>query len=140
MKTRMVITKSFKNEMLECFGCESAYDEEQGWQGAIYLFRLDAETQNEAAFYGNLANVMKKAILSSNSILRNSERLTNIIDRIVFRGSTEKIENGVMDFFRESDDINLDGYVYFVLNEYSEKINSILYHAVKNSLRAETIN
>lgn len=137
MKTRMVITKSFQKEMLECFGCEPYIREEQGKPGVIYLFRMDINSQVEKDFCGNLVDVMKKAVLSSNSVLRNSERLTNTIGRIVFKGRTKKIENGIFDFFSESDNINLDGYVNFVLNEYIERINVILYYIVKKSLRME---
>ncbi len=90
-------------------------------------------TESEARFFRALAGLIQNLTLAENPVVKNSEPLRVSVRRLVFGKNTVLKE--LRRFFSENDRIYLDGYLQFAMRGYSEKINTLLYLAVKKNFQ-----
>jgi len=81
-----------------------------------------------------LAGLMENHLLKQNPALASSPHLKKRIQEMVFADKRETLIKELNEFLEENREMNWEGYLHFRLNEFTEKINLILYSIIKKSL------
>ena len=94
-------------------------------------FAVNVRATDRAAFVYAFAKFLQSLTLYENPIVRNSARLRMSVARAVFPKNAVRKE--LRRFLSENAYLNLDGYMTFAMRDYAEKINLVLYSAVRKN-------
>ncbi len=82
--------------------------------------------------------MLKCFVLDRNPIVKRSQRLKNILLQSVFT-EPNNISEDLQNYISLNQTINMDGYVDFRLQDYTNKIDSILYAVVKKNMNTSLL-
>jgi hypothetical protein len=81
-----------------------------------------------------LQALLEHIILCDNPALADGENVLRSVSELAFSPTRELMQARLDEYLKETGTINIEGYIYFRLGEYAERINAILYSIVKKTL------
>ena len=81
-----------------------------------------------------LSFLIEEVLLNNNPIVKNSIRLKSNIRKIIFDKNRTEIIEDILILINRYGSINIEGYINFKLQVYTNAIDDILYFAIKNNI------
>ncbi len=91
------------------------------------------ELQSPLVDLDGLVWLLSKIVLEKNKALCTQKAMDTLYNA-VFKKNWENIKQTVSEYLEDNSEMHLEGYALFMLKEYSQAVNALLYKAVLGSL------